>query len=130
MRAELKTSHSTLVLQVAAGDGVMPVARATLHGFAGWKVRALLGGHEEIVATAAAARQALLEDFHEVFPATPLTLATPSEQRILDAYRAHRAHAAADSLSGGQCAGCGLTCSAEAEALELLRPEMSAVVAR
>jgi hypothetical protein len=57
----------------AATHGWMPVARAT-SGDDGWRVRALLAGHEEVVESAAAARQCLFQDLHEAFPGVRLEL--------------------------------------------------------
>jgi hypothetical protein len=52
-------------------DGWMPIASACAEGTC-WRVRALLGYHEEVVDSDAAMRQCLLEDFHEVFPGVEL----------------------------------------------------------
>jgi len=54
-----------------AAHGWMPVARATSE-VDGWRVRALLAGHEEVVESAAAARQCLFQDLHEAFPGVHL----------------------------------------------------------
>lgn len=74
LRAELVApAKNVIVVQVEAGtdeDGVrqvMHVARATAEGEA-WRVRAMAGGHEELVASPAGAIADLLRDLHEAFP--------------------------------------------------------------
>jgi hypothetical protein len=58
-----------MVLRIGnTADCWMPVARATLNAD-GWRVRALIGGHEQLVASVSAARQCLLEALREAFPA-------------------------------------------------------------
>jgi hypothetical protein len=70
---KLTPKPGVTVLQVEAGAGALPVARVTQVGSA-WTVRALLAGHEETVATEAAAEAIAMEDIHEVFPGTSLEL--------------------------------------------------------
>jgi hypothetical protein len=61
-----------LVLRVGTVPGVwMSVAHATAVS-GRWRVRALLAGHEQVVTSAAAARQCLFEDLHELFPGVRL----------------------------------------------------------
>lgn len=61
-----------MLAQVSTGWGEnISIARAVkVDGR--WRVRALLGGHEEIVDSDAAATFTLLEDLHEAFPVDTL----------------------------------------------------------
>lgn len=57
-----------MLAQVSTGWGEnISIAQAVKEN-GRWRVRALLGGHEEIVDTEASATFTLLEDLHEAFP--------------------------------------------------------------
>lgn len=95
---------------VQAGASVMSVAEATDLGKS-WRVRALLSGHEEIVATEQSAVAMLLEDVHELFPGERLELlavqtAAPlcesCGRREIDSYRVYA------GTAFGVCSSCVL----------------------
>lgn len=54
--------------------GPLAVARATKVD-RGWRVRALIARHEELVLTESAAEAVAMEDVHEVFPGMRLEMA-------------------------------------------------------
>ncbi len=64
----VRPEPDVVVLRVGTGaDPWLPIARATAEG-GRWRVRALLGHHEEVVEDLRAARQCLFGDLHEAFP--------------------------------------------------------------
>lgn len=66
-----------IVVQVPAGTDTegkpqsMRIAQASAEGET-WRVRSMVGGHEEIVATTTAAIADLVRDLHEAFPGQPV----------------------------------------------------------
>lgn len=65
----VSTPGGGIVAEIGDGFGGhgTPIARATPE-LGQWRVRAMLGGHEEIVGSVAGATFALIEDLHEAFP--------------------------------------------------------------
>lgn len=79
MRVQKLTPESgVMIMQVQAGAGALPVARATKAGDT-WRVRALFTGHEEIATTEADAEAIAINNVHEAFPGRRLELTQSCE---------------------------------------------------
>jgi len=64
---ELDETKSRLALRVRDGAHPGMVVALADESDRGWRVRALLAGHEELVRTREGARASLLADYHELF---------------------------------------------------------------
>lgn len=75
----VSTPGGGIIAEVGDGFGGVgtPIARATPEK-GQWRVRAMLGGHEEVVGSVDAATFTLIEDLHEAFPFDHFEISVPS----------------------------------------------------